>query len=175
MNYQSLKSRSRKILGIDPGTLVTGYGIIAVDDNRQFEVIDYGCVRPPSSNPLTLRYKIIFQAIEALLDQHRPEAVAVETQYIHKNPQSGIKLGMARGMVVLAAALREIPIFEYAPSRAKQAVVGNGRASKVQVQSMVQMLLSLPELPQPEDAADALALAICHGNASSFGNLGTKL
>ena len=120
---------------------------------------------------MTSRYRIIFRSIETLLDRHQPEAVAVETQYIHKNPQSGIKLGMARGVVVLAAALREIPVFEYAPSRAKRAVVGNGKASKVQVQSMVQLLLSLPELPEPEDAADALALAICHGQAFKIGTL----
>jgi crossover junction endodeoxyribonuclease RuvC len=162
----------RKILGIDPGTLLTGYGVVCVDDRRQFSVIDYGCIRPPASQSLTSRYRIIFQAIETLLDTYAPEAVAVETQYIHKNPQSGIKLGMARGVVLLAAALREIPIFEYAPSRAKKAVVGNGKASKLQVQAMVQMLLSLPSLPQPEDAADALALAICHGQSFA---LGTRL
>lgn len=161
--------KSRKILGIDPGTLLTGYGIVFVDENRKFSAVDYGCIRPPPSKPLTCRYKIIFQAIDALIERFAPEAVVVETQYIHKNPQSGIKLGMARGVAVLAAALREIPVFEYAPSRAKQAVVGNGRASKKQVQAMVQILLSLPTLPYPEDAADALALAICHGHAFNQG------
>jgi crossover junction endodeoxyribonuclease RuvC len=159
---------SRTILGIDPGTLLTGYGIILVDEKRCFSAVDYGCIRPPASEPLTTRYKIIFHALEVLLDRYTPEAVAVETQYIHRNPQSGIKLGMARGVAILAAALREIPVFEYAPSRAKRAVVGNGKASKVQVQAMVQMLLSLPERPWPEDAADALALAICHGQASQL-------
>jgi crossover junction endodeoxyribonuclease RuvC len=161
----------RKILGIDPGTLLTGYGIVGVDENRHFTVIDYGCIRPPAHQTLSSRYRIIFKAIETLIERYAPEAVAVETQYIHKNPQSGIKLGMARGVAVLAAALREIPVFEYAPSRAKQAVVGNGRASKIQVQSMVQLLLSLPKLPEPEDAADALALAICHGQAFRVGTL----
>jgi len=163
--------KTRKILGIDPGTLLTGYGVVSVDEKRQFTVIDYGCIRPPAHQTLTARYRIIFRSIETLLDRYAPEAVAVETQYIHKNPQSGIKLGMARGVVVLAAALREIPVFEYAPSRAKRAVVGNGRASKIQVQSMVQLLLSLPGLPEPEDAADALALAICHGQAFTLGTL----
>ncbi|HEY4832454.1 MAG TPA: crossover junction endodeoxyribonuclease RuvC [Waddliaceae bacterium] len=162
-------AKTKKILGIDPGTHLTGYGVILIDEKRQFSAIDYGCIRPPSSKPLTERYRIIFRAIETLLERYTPEAVAVETQYIHKNPQSGIKLGMARGVAVLAAALREIPVFEYAPSRAKRAVVGNGNASKAQVQAMVQMLLSLPVLPQPEDAADALALAICHGQAFTLG------
>jgi crossover junction endodeoxyribonuclease RuvC len=164
--------KNQIILGIDPGTHITGYGIVVIDNRRQFAVVDYGCIRPPASQPLTSRYRIIFRAIETLLDRYTPEAVAVETQYIHRNPQSGLKLGMARGVAVLAAALREIPVFEYAPTRAKRAVVGNGRASKVQVQAMVQRLLSLPELPQPEDAADALALAICHGQAFK---LGTRL
>ncbi len=159
----------RKILGIDPGTLITGYGVILVDERRQFSVVDYGCIRPPATLPLTERYKIIFNAIETLLAQYEPESVAVETQYIHKNPQSGIKLGMARGVAVLAAALREIPVFEYAPSRAKRAVVGKGNASKAQVKAMVQRLLCLKEPPHPEDAADALALAICHGQAFNLG------
>ncbi|MCC5832410.1 MAG: crossover junction endodeoxyribonuclease RuvC [Chlamydiales bacterium] len=154
------------ILGIDPGTCVTGYGLVSVDERRRFTVIDYGCIRPPADKPLTVRYRIIYQALDELIAKHRPDAVAVETQYIHKNPQSGIKLGMARGVVLLAASLREIPIFEYAPSRAKRAVVGNGSASKEQVRGMVQRLLSLTRPPEPEDAADALSLAICHGQTS---------
>lgn len=161
--------KKRKILGIDPGTLLTGYGVVEVDERRQFKAIDYGCIRPPARLPLTERYKIIFKGIEELVQVYSPEAIAVETQYIHKNPQSGLKLGMARGVAVLAAALHEIPIFEYAPAKAKRAVVGNGKASKIQVQTMVQKLLSLPSLPTPEDAADALALAICHGQAFTLG------
>lgn len=137
--------------------------MVRVDERRCFSVIDYGCIRPPPTKPLSERYRIIYRALEALIEKHLPEAIAVETQYIHKNPQSGIKLGMARGVVVLAASLREIPLFEYAPSRAKQAVVGTGRASKQQVRGMVQRLLSLSKPPEPEDAADALAIAICHG------------
>lgn len=164
------------ILGIDPGTQITGYGIIVLNEKRQFSAIDYGCIRPPASQPLSMRYKTIFNALQILMDRYKPEAVAVETQYIHRNPQSGnpqsiLKLGMAKGMAVLAAALLEIPIFEYAPSRAKRAVVGHGNASKAQVQAMVQALLSLPQLPYPEDAADALALAICHGQAFKLGIL----
>lgn len=160
-----MSRNQKKILGIDPGTHITGYGIISVEGKREISVIDYGCIRPSSSLPLTKRYCIIFESIKTLLEEYAPEAIAVETQYIHKNPQSGIKLGMARGVVILAAALREIPVFEYAPCRAKQAVVGSGRASKIQVQAMVQRLLRLSKLPEPEDAADALALAICHAQA----------
>jgi len=158
--------KPKLILGIDPGTRITGFGVIRVDEGRRFSVVDYGCIRPPATKPLSERYRIIYQALEELIEKYRPEAVAVETQFIHKNPQSGIKLGMARGVVVLAASLREIPIFEYAPTRAKRAVVGTGRASKEQVRGMVQRLLSLSAPPEPEDAADALAIAICHGQTS---------
>src|SRR5690625_1203142 len=158
--------KMKLILGIDPGTRVTGYGLIRADKKRRFTVVDYGCIRPPASKPLSARYRIIYYALTKLIETHDLEALAVETQYIHKNPQSGIKLGMARGVVILAAALREIPVFEYAPSRAKQAVVGTGSASKEQVRSMVQRLLSLSRPPEPEDAADALAIAICHGQTS---------
>jgi crossover junction endodeoxyribonuclease RuvC len=170
LNLQLQKSKNKIILGIDPGTHLTGYGIIAIDNKKQFTAVDYGCIRPPANQPLTLRYTIIFRSIESLLEKYAPEAVAVETQYIHRNPQSGLKLGMARGVAVLAAALREIPVFEYAPARAKRAVVGKGNASKGQIQAMVQRLLCLPNLPYPEDAADALALAICHGQSFQIGS-----
>jgi crossover junction endodeoxyribonuclease RuvC len=163
------KKFKRIILGIDPGTRSTGYGVVALDEKRHFSVIDYGCIRPPAAEPLSVRYKIIFNSLQVLLDRYTPEAVSIETQYIHRNPQSGLKLGMARGVALLAAALREIPIFEYAPTKAKRAVVGRGHASKAQVQAMIQKLLFLPELPYPEDAADALALAICHGQAFKLG------
>lgn len=151
------------IIGIDPGTLVSGYGIVCVEGST-FRVIDYGCIRPPKAYKLSDRYLVIFNSIDALLEKHCPDALVVETQYVRHNVQSAIKLGMARGTVIVAAARREVPIFEYAPSKAKLAVVGTGRASKRQVQGMVQRLLHLPHPPEPEDAADALALAICHAH-----------
>lgn len=156
--------RVRRILGVDPGTVTTGFGLIAAEGRASFSVVDYGCIRPPRGAPLSHRYRILYESVTRLLETYQPEAVAVETQFIHKNPQSGIKLGMARGVIILAAALREIPIFEYAPARAKLAIVGKGNASKQQVQGMVQRLLALSHPPEPEDAADALALALCHGN-----------
>jgi crossover junction endodeoxyribonuclease RuvC len=145
------------ILGIDPGTRITGYGIIDFDRAP----LDFGCIRPPPELPLEQRYRIIFEAIEKLIERYQPVAIAVESQFILKNPQSAIKLGMAKGMAFLAAARHSIPIYEYAPKKAKLAVVGTGTASKFQVQKMIQTLLRLPKLPEPEDAADALALAIC--------------
>lgn len=151
------------ILGIDPGTRITGYGLIRVAPPF-LEPLDFGCIRPPPKLPLAERYLILFEALEALLDRFQPEAVAVESQFVLKNAQSAIKLGMAKGMVILAAAKRKIPVHEYPPKKAKKAVVGNGAASKFQVQRMIANLLRLPNLPEPEDAADALALAICHAN-----------
>jgi crossover junction endodeoxyribonuclease RuvC len=148
------------ILGIDPGTRVTGYGVIRQHAHHS-EPLDYGCIRPPPDLPLPERYRIIFDGVEQIIARFQPDAIAVESQFVMKNIQSAMKLGMAKGMVLLSAARNKIPIFEYAPRKAKQAVVGTGQASKMQVQRMIQTLLKLPKLPEPEDAADALALAIC--------------
>ena len=148
------------ILGIDPGTRITGYGVIDFTSSHS-QPLDFGCIRPPPSLSLPERYKIIFEGVEALIARHAPTAIAVESQFVLKNAQSAIKLGMAKGMVLLAAARHNIPIYEFAPKKAKLAVVGKGQASKFQVQKMIQVLLRLPRLPEPEDAADALALAIC--------------
>lgn len=150
-----------KILGIDPGTRVSGYGLIKVT-GRKYEALDYGCIRPPPKLSLSDRYLIIFNALEELLTKYQPDSVVVELQYVKKNVQSAIKLGMARGVVIIAAKRHGIPVFQYVPSKAKLAVVGTGSASKAQVQGMVQRLLSLAEPPTPEDASDALSLAICH-------------
>lgn len=159
----NLQEQEMLILGIDPGTRITGYGLIKMKSN-QFEAVDFGCIRPPVNADFSEKYLIIFNAVEKILDTYKPDAVAVETQFMYKNAQSSMKLGMARGMVVLAAARRKISLYEYAPRKAKLAVVGSGAASKQQVQKMIQMLLALPEPPHPEDASDALALALCHAH-----------
>ncbi len=151
------------ILGIDPGTCITGYGVISYLHHSQ-QALDYGCIRPPVKSILSQRYLIIFESLVKLIDKYKPDAVSIETQFVYKNPQSAIKLGMARGMGVLAAAKQSIPIFEYTPKKAKLSVVGTGAASKHQVQKMMQILFKLPSIPEPEDAADALALALCHGH-----------
>lgn len=151
------------IMGVDPGTRLSGFGIIKVE-GAKFSAVDYGCIRPPPKYKLSDRYLVLFESIDQLLQQHQPDCLVVETQFVKHNVQSAIKLGMARGAVVIAAARKGVKIYEYAPTKAKLAVVGTGHASKSQVQGMVQMLLSLSEPPQPEDAADALALAICHAN-----------
>jgi len=154
------------ILGIDPGTRISGYGLICLQSHG-YESIDYGCIRPPAHYKLSDRYLIIYESIATLIEQYQPSALVVETQYVNKNVQSALKLGMARGMALIAAKQKGISVFEYAPSEAKRAVVGSGKASKFQVQSMVQQLLKLKSPPHPEDAADALALAICHAHQAS--------
>lgn len=158
------------ILGIDPGTRITGYGLIKVQDSG-FVAIDYGCIKPNASMKLTDRYLFIYNGIEELIQKYRPEALVVETQFVKKNPQSAIKLGMARGIIILAAKKHGISVFEYAPTKAKLAVTGNGRSGKFEVQRMVQLLLQLPKIPTPEDAADALSIAICHANSLKFKTL----
>lgn len=160
-------SEPQIILGIDPGTRITGYGVIETSSSVH-KPLDFGCIRPPPTLPLEKRYLIIYEGLVALIEKYRPTAIAVETQFVQKNVQSAMKLGMAKGMVLLAAAKNGIPLFEYAPKKAKLAIVGHGSASKEQVQKMCQMLLRLPEVPTPEDAADALALAICHAHQVAF-------
>lgn len=156
--------QQRIIIGIDPGTTVTGYGIVSLK-NGFYTALDFGCIRPPAKQKLTDRYLIIFNGIEQLIKTYKPDSLAVETQFVQKNVQSALKLGMARGVAIIAAKKNGLPVYEYAPSRAKKAVVGNGNASKSQVQSMIQRLLCLDRLPEPEDAADALALALCHAHS----------
>lgn len=155
----------RVILGIDPGTRITGYGIIRQIKGNAIP-LDFGCIRPPSTLAISKRYLIIFEAIELLMDQYCPEALSIESQFVYKNVASAMKLSMARAMALLAAEKRKIPIFEYTPKKAKLAIVGRGTASKQQVQKMIQLLLHLPSLPEPEDASDALALALCHAHTA---------
>ncbi len=151
------------ILGIDPGTRITGYGIIEVQSHA-YVPLDYGAIRPPAKLPLLERYLIINEGIESLLEKYPIDAVATETQYVSKNAQSALKLGMAKGVALLPPTKRGLTVAEYAPSQAKLAVTGTGSADKYKVQKMIKALLSLPEPPTPEDAADALALAICHAH-----------
>ena len=155
------------ILGIDPGTVITGYGIIKKKENS-LTALDYGCIRPPSKKDLKDRYWIIFQSLEHLIERYKPNVICVETQFVKKNVQVAMKLGMARAIVLLLSAKHSVPLFEYAPKTAKLAVTGQGSASKAQVQYMTQVILRLEKIPEPEDAADALSLAICHANRGSL-------
>ncbi len=154
-------------MGIDPGTIVCGYALVIVEHRYQMRAHSYGAIRLPAKQRLTFRYKQLFLTISDILEKERPDAVIVETQYVQKNPQSTIKLGMAKGVTLLAATLQEIPVFEYTPNVAKRSVVGKGNASKQQVQTMVSKIFNLPDIlnPKNEDIADAFALAVCHAHA----------
>lgn len=159
-------NRPKIIIGIDPGTRITGYGIIGLNGNT-YTAIDYGCITPPYTAKLSERYLILFNALESLLNRYAPEVLAVEAQYVGKNVQSALKLGQARGIAMIVAKRMGIAVYEYSPTSVKKAV-GSGRASKMQVQELVKMLLGLSVTPEPYDAADALAIALCHANASLF-------
>jgi crossover junction endodeoxyribonuclease RuvC len=144
-----------KLLGIDPGTICTGYAVIQGE-----QVLDYGTIRPDQKDKQR-RYWLLYRGVLELVRNHAIEAVAVETQYVHRNVQSALKLGMARGAIIAAAIEGGASISEYNPTRVKLAVTGRGNATKYQVALMLQKIYALPLLPTPEDASDALALATC--------------
>jgi crossover junction endodeoxyribonuclease RuvC len=151
-----------RILGIDPGSRVTGYGVIEKQGNYLRHVIQ-GEVKPRKDSLLSEVLISIYQQLSALIEQATPDAIAIENIFYGKNVRSLIRQAQVRGVVIYAGASQSIPIFEYSPLEVKQAVVGYGRAEKRQVQVMVKAILKLPVLP-PADAADALAVAICHAN-----------
>lgn len=152
-----------RILGIDPGSRATGYGLIEQQGNRLLH-LDNGAIMTRSNAPLAERLALIYDQLEELIKKHGPDAVAVEQVFVAKNPASALKLGHARGVALLAGVKAGLPVSEYTALQVKSAVVGYGRASKQQVQQMTRTLLCLPEIAQ-EDAADALAVAICHAHS----------
>ena len=155
------------IVGIDPGTATCGYGIVRLEGSRLIP-LKYGVFSTPAKTPMETRLLKIYREFCEILEEFKPDCVAVEQLFFNKNVTTGITVAQARGIILLGAAQRGIPIAEYTPSAVKQAVVGYGKAEKAQVQYMVQRLLSLKELPRPDDAADGLAIAICalHESAS---------
>lgn len=154
-----------RVLGIDPGTLTSGYGIVAEEDHKLFHVASGG-ISPSAKQPFPKRLKKIYEELEKIIDNYRPQVVVIEDIFVSKNIKSALKLGHARGVAILVAMNAGLAVFEYAPLEVKQAVVGNGMADKKQVQMMVKALLDLPKVPHPADAADALAAAICHIHSS---------
>ncbi len=154
-----------RVLGIDPGNRVTGYGIVERVDSRLVPVA-YGVIKNPAASNAAERFHSIYEGIGQIVSQFRPDAVACETLFFCKNVKSAIRLGEARGVAVLAATARFKDYYEYSPRSVKQAVVGFGGAQKDQVKRMVQRLLSIREEKLTEDAADALAVAICHLNCA---------
>ncbi len=155
------------ILGVDPGTAITGYGVLQ-SDGDDLSVIDYGAITTPADWLMSRRLQHIYQELTALIAQHTPTDAAVEKLFFSKNVRTALSVGQARGVALLAAAQAGLTIHEYTPLQIKQAVVGYGRAEKQQIQQMVKMLLQLAAIPQPDDAADALAIAICHAHSARY-------
>lgn len=156
------------ILGIDPGTAVTGYGVVARRDGGGVTLRECGVIRTSADTPLMDRIREIYDATAALIERHRPSTVSVEDVFQGRNVKSALKLGHARGAILLAAAHAEIAVAEYAPREIKKAVVGNGNATKDQVGFMVQQQLRLGAAPSPSDAADGVAAALCHCLIGAF-------
>jgi crossover junction endodeoxyribonuclease RuvC len=148
-----------KILGIDPGTATTGFGLIKKE--RKLELIKYGCIKTSVDLSTGERLNKLHGELEKLIKTQKPDIVAVEDIFFFKNLKTAIKVSQARGVILFTAANLNIPIYEYTPLQVKQAVTTYGRAEKIQVQKMVKILLNLKEIPKPDDAADALAIAIC--------------
>lgn len=157
------------ILGIDPGSRKTGYGLISKEGNRLVHV-DNGAIFTSTAKDFPTRLQQIFFGLSGIIEQYQPDAVAVENVFLAKNAQSALKLGQARGAAIVAAVSVGLSVFEYSALQVKQAVVGTGRAEKQQVQHMIKVLLNLPEVAQ-EDASDALAVAVCHAHSAGINNL----
>jgi len=152
---------SFRVLGIDPGSRITGYGLIDVDGQHTRHV-DNGCIRTEVTE-MPQRLQRIFAGLSQILQEYQPDQVAIEQVFMHRNADSALKLGHARGAAIVACMQSELEVHEYTPTQIKKAIVGRGAADKVQIQHMVRVLLGLPEIPQ-EDAADALAVALCHAH-----------
>lgn len=152
------------VLGIDPGTAATGYGVVE-REGAKLRAVDYGCLETLPTQELPARLLEIHRAVTELILTHKPVQLGVERLFFNKNAQTAFAVGQARGVVLLAAAEHGLPVFEYGPHEVKLAVTGYGRADKRQVQRMVQAVLGMTVLPRPDDAADALAVAICVAHA----------
>ncbi|MDD3732815.1 MAG: crossover junction endodeoxyribonuclease RuvC [candidate division Zixibacteria bacterium] len=157
-----------RILGIDPGLHITGYGLLDIDDHNP-KVIEAGVIRTTKQAALAEQLKEIASELDGIINQFKPDAIAVEELYSHYNhPRTAIIMGHARGIIFLKAAEAQINIFPYASTRIKKSLTGNGRAKKNQVQRMIKVLLGLRALPEPPDTADALAIALCHCRAMNY-------
>lgn len=156
------------ILGIDPGYAIVGFGVIEVL-NAKFKMITYGAITTKPDEDFPNRLKEIYRDLCRIIDVYNPDAVAIEELFYHTNQKTVIKVGQARGVILLAACEKEKPVYEYTPLQVKQAVVGYGRAEKRQVMDLTRRFLGLEKVPKPDDAADALAVAVCHAHtAMSF-------
>lgn len=153
-----------RILGIDPGTAICGFSILDYIGNK-FSLVSYGVIRTPAHTELKDRLLTIYQELDELIERHKPDALAVEDLFFNTNAKTALSVGHARGVILLLGALKSMTVSSYTPLQVKQSVVGYGRAEKKQVQEMVKIILKLEKIPTPDDAADAIAVAICHGHS----------
>tara|TARA_B100000945_G_C20426702_1_gene620941 strand:- start:6028 stop:6510 length:483 start_codon:yes stop_codon:yes gene_type:complete len=158
------------ILGIDPGLIQTGFGVIDINNDIPL-LVDYGVVKPIQKDPLALRLLTIYKDVVEIINKYHPIVCAIEDVFYGKNIKSTLLLGQARGAAMVAAGSRDISIFEYSARKVKQSITGNGNAHKEQVQFMVKAKLKLNSLPEPMDAADALAIALCHNHQFRIGDI----
>ncbi len=152
------------ILGIDPGYAIVGVGVIEYSGNK-FRTIDYYAITTEAHTPFDQRLKTIYDEVNAVIEKYKPDYMAIEELFFNDNAKTAIAVGQARGVIVLSAVNHNVEVFEYTPLQVKQAVVGYGRADKSQVQHMTKALLSLSQIPKPDDVADALAIAVCHAHS----------
>ncbi len=162
------------ILGIDPGFAIVGVGVIEYKGNK-FRTIDYYAITTKAGLALEERLKTIYDGVCEVIDKYKPDYMAIEELFFNNNAKTAIQVGQARGVILLAAVNKNVKIFEYTPLQVKQSVVGYGRADKCQIQQMTKAILSLSEIPKPDDVADALAIAICHAHSHRMVKMGVHM
>jgi crossover junction endodeoxyribonuclease RuvC len=158
------------VLGIDPGTAITGYGLVTERDSQAIAIAS-GAITTPADQSLPDRLLTIHRELGRLIDQYKPDHAAVEQLFFNKNVRTALAVGHARGVILLTLAQANVPIFEYTPLEVKQAITGHGRADKRQIQQMITLLLNLDKTPRPDDVADALAIAVCHLHSARIASL----
>ena len=152
-----------RILGIDPGYAIMGYGVLDYNGNK-FRTVDYGSVETQAGTEMPDRLRLLYEGLDSVIKEYRPEEAAVEELFFNNNAKTAIMVGQARGVAILACVMNGVKVFEYTPLEVKQSLVGYGRAEKKQVQTMVKTILNLKKVPEPDDTADAVAIAICHAH-----------
>ena len=164
------QSDTMRILGIDPGIAIVGYGIVDKEGNR-YKTVAYDAVTTKAHTPLEDRLEKVYNGVCEIIKEYKPDAMSIEELFFNNNAKTALTVGQARGVIILAAVQNHIPVYEYTPLQVKQALTGYGRASKTQIQQMMKSMLGLTEVPKPDDVADALAIAVCHGNSMRFNSI----
>ena len=159
------------VIGIDPGTAITGYGLVLEQPDKSLKMVECGAIRTPAKKSADERLKMLHEGLTEVIRIHQPDCAAVEKLYFQRNVRTALHVGQARGVIILAFSQAGVPVYEYNPMDVKLAVTGYGMAEKNQVQQMVKVLLSLPQVPKPDDVADALAIAICHAHSAKLSSL----